>query len=189
MNKKGAFSEKDKKEKSYVSGIVCAWLMVPVQILPLILSYSEKKPDEDSWRSFAFIALFGICMIAFSIALLHLAAKCHYSAIGQLVLIGALAVHIIIAILGITGSVWRASFQRGQKDLLAFKQTFESFQNREGIVLASKDRIYIDGTLSDPLEYKGNTAIVMELGEDGAYAYSRTDGSNDVDLLYISWTI
>lgn len=123
MNKKGAFSGKDKKEKSYVAGIFCAWLMVPVQILPLILSYSEKNPDEDSWRSFAFIALFGICMIAFSIALLHFAAKRHYSAIGQLVLTGAIAVHIIIAILGITGSVWRAGFQRRQEDLLTVKQT------------------------------------------------------------------
>ncbi len=65
--------------------------------------------------------------------------------------------------------------------------TFDSFENKEGVILASKDMIYVNGAWSDPLEYLGDPATVLMLEENGAYAFVQDADSYEVSLLFFDY--
>jgi preprotein translocase subunit Sss1 len=109
MKKPDSIYEIEKKRSGFIAGTVSAWLAVPILLLPLIVSFNDNNPDNNSWRAFAMIVLLGICIVAFSIVLLRYAVIKHCSTISKILLGGACAIHITIIILGIIGFVIRAT--------------------------------------------------------------------------------
>ncbi|MCR4682539.1 MAG: hypothetical protein K5647_04300 [Clostridiales bacterium] len=100
MTSSDQLSEQKKKRKGFIAGTIAAWLVIPALLLPLIISLSEKNPDDNSWRLAAMVVFTGVFILSFSVSLLFSARKLNYSVKSLIPLLIACILLFSITIIG-----------------------------------------------------------------------------------------
>ena len=100
MTSSDQLSEQKKKRKGFFAGTIAAWLVIPASLLPLIISLSEKNPDDNSWRLAAMVVFTGVFILSFSVSLLFSARKLNYSVKSLIPLLIACILLFSITIIG-----------------------------------------------------------------------------------------